>query len=361
MLFRSLTSHLDSKLDSLIYVLDEPTTGLHEAEKEGILASMLGLRDLGNTVIVVEHDRNTIERADHIIDIGPKAGDLGGEVIYQGDLKGLLACQNSITGIYLSTERIQAREHILIDSISHPSLKIKHARTNNLKDLTVSIPVGCLVGVAGLSGSGKSSLISDTLIPLLKASFKGKSGGVFNEDNENQIDENEEIDRVETIAEKLEGIEAISGYAEISQAPIGRNLNSNPATYIGIWDKIRKLFAEQPIAAEKHFTTGHFSFNSKGACSVCSGSGQESIWLGGNLKINKTCKACHGKRYNEAVLEVTFREKSIYDILDMTVSEAVKFFKDQRSILSVLTVLDRIGMGYIKLGQPTPTDRKSVV
>ena len=350
-----LTSHLDSKLDSLIYVLDEPTTGLHEAEKEGILASMLGLRDLGNTVIVVEHDRNTIERADHIIDIGPKAGDLGGEVIYQGDLKGLLACQNSITGIYLSTERIQAREHILIDSISHPSLKIKHARTNNLKDLTVSIPVGCLVGVAGLSGSGKSSLISDTLIPLLKASFKGKSGGVFNEDNENQIDENEEIDRVETIAEKLEGIEAISGYAEISQAPIGRNLNSNPATYIGIWDKIRKLFAEQPIAAEKHFTTGHFSFNSKGACSVCSGSGQESIWLGGNLKINKTCKACHGKRYNEAVLEVTFREKSIYDILDMTVSEAVKFFKDQRSILSVLTVLDRIGMGYIKLGQPTPT------
>lgn len=348
-----LTAHLDSKLDSLIYVLDEPTAGLHEAEKEGILESMKTLRDLGNTVIVVEHDRKTIELADYVIDIGPQAGDLGGEVVYQGDLKGLLACQNSITGRYLSAEGMPVREQILIDASNQPGLTIKHARTNNLKDLTVSIPMGCLVGVAGLSGSGKSSLISDTLMPLLKASFLGQSAST-NLD-EDQTDENEEIDRVETIAENLEGIEMITGYAEISQAPIGRNMNSNPATYIGIWDKIRKLFAEQPIAKERNFTTGHFSFNSKGACSVCGGSGQETIWLGGNLKINKTCGECHGRRYNEEVLTVKVSEKSIYDILEMTVSEAVTFFKDQQGILSVLNVMNRIGMGYIKLGQPTPT------
>lgn len=354
-----LNAHLDSKLDSLIYVLDEPTAGLHEAEKEGILASMKALRDLGNTVIVVEHDRNTIELADYVIDIGPEAGDLGGEVVYHGDLKGLLACQRSITGRYLSNAGMPARKQKLMDAINQPSLKIKHARTNNLKDLTVSIPMGCLVGVAGLSGSGKSSLISDTLIPLLKASFKGKLGDdVYKESDDDLIsesDESEETDHVETIAEKLEGVDAISGYAEISQAPIGRNMNSNPATYIGIWDKIRKLFAEQPLAIEKDYAVGHFSFNSKGACSVCGGSGQETIWLGGNLKMNKTCKTCHGKRYNEGVLNVKVREKNIYDILNMTVTEAVKFFNDQKGILSVLTVMDRIGMGYIKLGQPTPT------
>ena len=350
-----LTAHLDSKLDSLIYVLDEPTAGLHEAEKDGILESMKALRDLGNTVIVVEHDRNTIELADYVIDIGPEAGDLGGKVVYQGDLKGLLECQNSITGRYLSSDSMAVRKQTLIDAINQPGLTIKHARTNNLKNLTVSIPMGILVGVAGLSGSGKSSLISDTLIPLLKASFSGHSGSVEVESDEDQIDDSEDTDVVETIAEKLEGIEAISGYAEISQAPIGRNMNSNPATYIGIWDKIRKLFAEQTLAVEKNFTMGHFSFNSKGACSVCGGSGQETIWLGGNLKINKTCRECHGKRYNEDVLKVKVRDKSIYDVLNMTVSDAVKFFKDQRAILPVLTVMDRIGMGYIKLGQPTPT------
>ena len=350
-----LTSHLDSKLDSLIYVLDEPTAGLHEVEKEGILESMKALRDLGNTVIVVEHDRNTIELADYIIDIGPKAGTLGGEVVYQGDLTGLKMCPNSITGRYLTNEGMPVRNSPFIDAINRPSITVMHAKTNNLKDLTVSFPIGCLVGVAGLSGSGKSSLISDTLIPLLRASFIGKSGFVDLEYNEIQFNEREGVDGVEMFAEKLEGMENISGYAEISQAPIGRNMNSNPATYIGIWDKIRKIFAEQSIAKEKNFTMGHFSFNSSGACSTCGGSGQETILLSGNLKINKTCKSCHGKRYNEEVLGVKVREKNIYDILEMTVSEAVIFFKDHQGILSVLNVMNRIGMGYIKLGQPTPT------
>lgn len=352
-----LTSHLDSKLDSLIYVLDEPTAGLHEAEKEGILASMKALRDLGNSVIVVEHDRSTIALADYIVDIGPKAGEQGGEVVYQGDLEGLLACENSITGSSLLGDGMTTRKQIAVDPLHQPHLTIIHARTNNLKDLTVSIPMGCLVGVAGLSGSGKSSLISDTLIPLLKATFKGNSSGDTGDldDENNGFEENELLDSVETIVEALEGIETISGYAEISQAPIGRNLNSNPATYIGIWDKIRKIFAELPLAVAHDFKAGHFSFNSKGACPDCGGSGNETIWLGGNLKINRTCNACHGMRYNKEVLKVKYKDKNIYDVLKMTVSEAVIFFKDNRSIISVLSVMDRIGMGYIELGQPTPT------
>lgn len=350
-----LTTHLDSKLDSLIYVLDEPTAGLHESEKEGILESLLALRDLGNTVIVVEHDRSTIECADYIIDIGPKAGALGGEIVYQGDLKGLLACEQSLTGRYLSTNSMPLRKHTIENINQQPVLTIRNARTNNLKNVTVSIPLGTLVGVAGVSGSGKSSLISDTMIPLLKASFMIQSPSLHDDGDENSKGESEEIDVVETIAEKLEGVQNLSGYAEISQAPIGRNMNSNPATYIGIWDKIRKVYADQSLAVESKFTAGHFSFNSKGACSDCGGSGQETIWLGGNFKIDRVCKSCHGKRYTDDVLNVKLNEKTIYDVLEMTVTEAITFFKDQRSILPVLKVLDRIGMGYIKLGQPTPT------
>ena len=350
-----LTTHLDSKLDALIYVLDEPTAGLHESEKEGILESLLALRDLGNTVIVVEHDRSTIECADYIIDIGPKAGALGGEIIYQGDLKGLLACEQSLTGRYLSSNSMPSRKHKIESINQQPVLTIRNAQTNNLKNVTVSIPLGTLVGVAGVSGSGKSSLISDTMIPLLKASFMIQSPSILDDGDEISKGESEEIDVVETIAEKLEGAEYLSGYAEISQAPIGRNMNSNPATYIGIWDKIRKLYAEQLSAVESDFTAGHFSFNSKGACSECGGSGQETIWLGGNFKIERVCKSCHGKRYTDDVLSVKLNEKTIYDVLEMTVTEAITFFKDQSNILPVLKVLDRIGMGYIKLGQPTPT------
>lgn len=350
-----LTTHLDSKLDSLIYVLDEPTAGLHEAEKEGIYESMAALRDLGNTVIVVEHDKNTIKRADHVIDIGPKAGESGGEVVYQGDYDGLLACPNSITGRYLAANRIPVRKPRHTDVTDQPQLTISDAQTNNLKNLTVAIPLNTLVGVAGLSGSGKSSLISDTLIPLLKAAFSERSGGVVLAPDEDLSDDREEIEIVQTIAKKLDGSEAISGYAEISQAPIGRNMNSNPATYIGIWDKIRKLYAAQPLAVKRNFKAGHFSFNSKGACPVCSGSGQETIWLGGDFRINRTCRECHGKRYREEVLEVKIRNKSIVDVLEMTVAEAIRFLKDQPGILPVLMVMDRIGMSYLKLGQPTPT------
>jgi excinuclease ABC A subunit len=353
-----LNSHLDSKMDSLIYILDEPTAGLHECEKEELLKSINELKELGNTVIVVEHDRNIIEMAEHIIDIGPKAGIEGGQVIYQGDLEGLLQCNESITGQYLSGKVTmpirRTNENVLIDK-GTPSMTISHAKTNNLKDVNVSFPLGALVGVAGVSGSGKSSLISDTLVPLLKDYFHGEGENGRRDIEENEIDGDTETAAVKTIADRLEGGEYISGYAEVSQAPIGRNMNSNPATYIGIWDKIRKLFAKEPEAIKQKLSAGHFSFNSKGACPVCGGSGSETIWLGGNLSTDITCKECHGKRYNDEALSVKYKGKNIFDVLEMSVSEAVNFFEDEPGIISTLKVMERIGMGYIKLGQPTPT------
>lgn len=346
-----LNAHLDSKMDSLIYILDEPTVGLHESEKAELLESILALKEIGNTVIVVEHDRNTIEIAEQIIDIGPKAGVEGGQVIYQGDLAGLLQCDVSITGQYLSGKIRMPDRKKNIPNKETPQLTIRHAKTNNLKDVTVTFPLGVLVGVAGVSGSGKSSLVSDTLIPLLKRRFQKNWKSTQNEIGVDEV----ESAIIETIAEKLEGHEHISGYAEVSQAPIGRNMNSTPVSYIGIWDKIRKLFARQPDAIQQELIAGNFSFNSKGACAVCGGSGREKIWLGGNLNIHITCKECQGKRYNHEALSVNYQEKNISEVLEMTVSEAVAFFEDHQGIISILKVLERIGMGYTKLGQPTPT------
>ena len=353
-----LASHLDSGMDYLIYILDEPTVGLHESEKTELLKSIIALKELGNTVIVVEHDRNTIEMAEHIIDIGPKAGIEGGQVVYQGDYVGLLDCKKSITGDYLtkrmlSPERQAKRDKVVLEG-PIPHLTIRNARTNNLKDITVSFPLGMLVGVAGVSGSGKSSLVTDTLIPLLKAYFNDQR-----EKRAEEIDEYEDEDTKlalpETVADKPEGVELISGYAEVSQAPIGRHQNSNPVSYIGIWDKIRTLFSKQPEALQKGYSKGFFSFNSKGACTACKGSGKESIWLGGNFFINYTCRECHGRRYHEEALSIKYKGKNISDILEMRVSESVKFFDDHPGIVTTLKVMERIGMGYIELGQPAPS------
>ncbi len=363
-----LTFHLDSGMDSLIYILDEPTVGLHESEKTELLKSIRDLKELGNTVIVVEHDRNTIEMAEHIIDIGPKAGIQGGQIVYQGDLPGLLQCQESITGQYLTdsmaTPVRTADRKTVIDNFT-PHLTLRHVRTNNLQDVTISFPLGVLVGIAGVSGSGKSSLVSDTLILLLKAYFheqwQNGEDGQNGESGETDIKENDannddaELAVGETVADKLEGMEHISGYAEVSQAPIGRHHNSNPASYTGIWDKIRRIFAKQPEAVQKGYAPGFFSFNSKGACTVCKGSGQESIWLGGNFFVHNTCKECHGKRYHAEALSITYKGKNIADVLAMRVSEAVNFFEDHSGIIANLKVIERIGMGYIGLGQPAPS------
>jgi len=315
---------------------------------------------MGNTVIVVEHDRNVIEMAEHIIDIGPKAGVEGGQVVYQGDLAGLLQCSQSLTGQYLSGKMpMPVRKTVQNISIDQtPRLTVRHARTNNLKDVTVSFPLGVLVGIAGVSGSGKSSLVSDTLVPLLRGFFHDQWENGGTEGGENGTDATDEAEltaAVETISDRLEGVEHIAGFAEVSQAPIGRNMNSNPVSYIGVWDKIRKLFAGQPEAVEQEFSAGHFSFNSKGACEGCGGSGRETIWLGGSLKIDVTCKECRGKRFNDEALSIRYRGKNIHEVLEMSVSEAVAFFADVPGITPTLKVMERIGMGYIKLGQPTPT------
>jgi excinuclease ABC A subunit len=306
-----LNVHLDSRMDSLIYILDEPTIGLHESEKAELLRALAELKELGNTVIVVEHDRNTIAMADHIVDIGPGAGVEGGRVVYQGDLAGLLECEDSITGRYLSGRagmpvrnvaralvRDEAGGRTAPDGTTG-SLTLRHARTHNLRDVTVSFPLGVLVGIAGVSGSGKSSLVSDTLVPLLKARFRDPVEPAATEDEGDEADGGVESTVVETVADGLDGVEHLSGFAEVSQAPIGRHLNSNPVTYIGIWDRIRRLFAAQPEALERGLSAGHFSFSSKGACSRCGGSGRETLSLGGDLELSTRCKQCSGKRYND--------------------------------------------------------------
>ncbi|MFN1843974.1 hypothetical protein ACK2FW_13550 [Clostridioides difficile] len=353
-----LNSHLDSEMDSLIYVLDEPTAGLHESEKIDILKSIKKLKDLGNTVIVVEHDKNTIEMAEHIIDIGPKAGVEGGKLVYQGDLEGLLQSDKSLTGQYLSGKypmpnRTSNKNITHTDKI--PCITIQNANTNNLKNVTVSLPLSAMVGISGKSGSGKSSLISDTLLPLLRSQFNNHTINNQINSSESEIGDEDDYAVVETIADRLIGTKHISGYSEISQSPIGKNMNSTPASYIGIWDKIRTLFAGQPESLERGFTAGHFSFNSKGACPKCSGSGYEKVWLGNNLSIDHICSECHGKRFNDESLSIKYKNKNIHDILNMSVSESVHFFKDIPNIVSHLNVLEQIGMGYIKLGQPTPT------
>ena len=377
-----LNSHLNSGMDSLIYILDEPTSGLHESEKADLLESIQSLKDLGNTVIIVEHDKKVIQKTEHIIDLGPGAGTEGGEIVYQGDFPGLLECGHSVTGRYLSgKEEMPVRVKKELSEAS-PSIKIIGAGTNNLKDVNVSIPLGSLVGVAGVSGSGKSSLISDTLIPFLKNRFRDKngpsgfSGGEPEEDPEypkrsgagrqntnpdtagldqSEAEQQDQPGIILTRVRRIEGFEILEGCAEISQAPIGRNINSNPLTYTGTWDKIRALFAGLPEAKEAGLSAGHFSFNSKGACPVCGGSGQEKTWMGGSFFIYRTCGECGGKRYSAEALSVKYKGKSISDVLEMNISRALEFFAGEPGISQPLKVLERIVMGYIKLGQPTPT------
>jgi excinuclease ABC A subunit len=350
-----LTSHLDSKMDSLIYVLDEPTVGLHEIEKADLLDQIADLRSLGNTVIVVEHDRNTIERAQHVIDFGPLAGSGGGEIVYEGDYGGLLRSQGSVTGQYLSgrgtVPRKAPHEYAAITETT-PRLTLLHAQTNNLKDVTVGFPLGVLVGVAGVSGSGKSSLVSDTLVPLLQRHFAD-----LRDRKHSDINEDEDFDFVMPgpVAEKIDGMAHIAGFSEVSQAPIGRRYNSHPASYVNIWSKVRSLFARQPLALQREYKPGHFSFNARGACPECKGKGHERFWLGGNSFVTNVCPRCHGTRYLEEILDVTYQGAHIVDVLNMSVADAASLFGQAPSILAMLRVLSQTGMGYITLGQPSAT------
>lgn len=324
-----LHMHIESKLDSLIYVFDEPMAGLHPSEKQSIIQAVKTLRDIGNTVIVVEHDKEMIKEAEYIIEIGPKAGVEGGEIVFEGSYQDYIKADTLLSRYVSGKSKMPERQSKKAQLNSKDCLHLSHANAHYLKDLTVDLPLHMLVGIAGLSGSGKSSLIEETLIKRLATAQKYGT------------------------AEGIEGVEKISGFIKIGQEPIGRSSNSTPASYIGIWDKIRELFAKEPEARKNQMVAGHFSFHSKGACPECGGSGYERIFLTSDFSVDKVCKACHGMRFNKESLRILYKGKSISQVLEMNINEAVSFFEDQTQISKPLRLLKQMGMGYLKLGQPT--------
>ena len=353
----SLMTHLDAGIDSLIYILDEPSMSLHELEKDALIELLKKLKELGNTIIIVEHDKRFIEIADEIIDIGPGAGINGGELVYQGALEGLKNVNESYTGQFLTGKialPVKSDESKKVVKDSTMFLTIKNAKTNNLKNIEVKIPLGMMVGIAGVSGSGKSSLILDTLVPLLQPFFKRGSDKIEIEDNENGEEENGE--ELLEYSGMVGGWENLDEVIVVSQKPISRVKTSTPASYIGIWDKIRNIFAKVGEAKKRKYSAGHFSYNSdKGRCPSCKGTGEQDLKISFLSSFNIICRECHGLRYKPEILEVKYKGKSIADVLNMTVSEAAKLFASDSNIFNVLQILEDIGMGYITLGQPAPT------
>jgi len=354
----SLMTHLDGGLDSLIYILDEPSMSLHEKEKESLINILKELKDLGNTVIIVEHDKHFIKIADEIIDIGPEAGKNGGRIVYQGDLDGIKQIDNSYTGQFLLGKiklPNKSAQQIKVINDDTKFLKIKNANTNNLKSVNIKIPLGMLVGIAGVSGSGKSSLVLDTLVPLLRPYFSRSTRRVVEKQNEIEEDEGNGEDLTE-FSGIVEGWENLDGIVVVNQKPISRVRTSTPSSFIGIWDKIRNLFAKTPEARKRKYTAGHFSYNSdNGRCPVCRGSGVQDLQISFLSSFTIPCKECKGLRYKPEILEVLYKDKTISDVLNMTVTDALDLFKSQNNISNTLKILDEIGMGYITLGQPAPT------
>lgn len=354
----SLMTHLDAGLDSLIYILDEPSMSLHEIEKESLIELLKSLRDLGNTVIIVEHDKHFIDIADEIIDIGPGAGINGGEIVYQGTLDRIAKIENSYTGQFLAGNiklPEKSDENRKIVDKKTKFLILRKANTNNLKDLTVKIPLEMMVGIAGVSGSGKSSLILDTLVPLLTPYFKSGANSPPKKSNNNNENEENGEELLEYSGD-IEGWEHIDEVIVVNQKPISRVRTSTPCSFIGIWDKIRKLFAKTSEAKNRKYKAGHFSYNSeKGRCPACKGTGETDLQISFLSSFTIPCKECKGLRYKPEILEIKYKDKTISDVLDMTVNEALELFKFQSNISKILKILDDIGMGYITLGQPAPT------
>ena len=353
----SLMTHLDAGIDSLIYILDEPSMSLHEREKDSLIEFLMKLKDLGNSIIIVEHDKRFIEIADEIIDIGPGAGTNGGELVFQGKVDELKNVSNSYTGQFLSgkislpPKPINLRKKI---NNSTDFLTIKNAKTNNLKNLKVKIPLSMMVGIAGVSGSGKSSLILDTLVPLLQPFFKRGADKTKLKNNENSKEENSE--ELLEYSGMVNGWEKLDEVIVVTQKPISRVKTSTPASYIGIWDKIRDKFSKLTESKKRKYTSGHFSYNSdKGRCPSCRGTGEQDLKISFLSSFNIICKECHGLRYKSEILEVKYKNNTIADVLNMTVSEASKLFASDNGISNVLQILENIGMGYITLGQPAPT------
>ena len=330
-----LATQIGSQLVNVLYILDEPSIGLHQRDNRRLIHSLKSLRDLGNTVIVVEHDEEMMESADYIIDMGPKAGRLGGEVVFQGTPQDMLK-QDTLTSRYLNgTCSIQIPEHRRTGN-GH-SLWLRGARGNNLKSVDVEFPLGCLICVTGVSGSGKSTLINDTLQPILSQHFYRSLRDPLPYD-------------------KIEGLDWVDKVVSVDQSPIGRIPRSNPATYTGVFNDIRSLFVCLPEAKIRGYKPGRFSFNVKGGrCEACGGNGYKVIEMNFLPDVYVPCEVCHGKRYNRETLEVRFKGKSIADVLDMTINQAVEFFENQPTILNKIKVLQDVGLGYIKLGQPSTT------
>jgi len=332
-----LATQIGSGLTNVIYVLDEPTIGLHERDNDRLIHTLKKLRDLGNTVIVVEHDEYVIRSADHVVDLGPGAGVHGGEVVFVGPPGELIAnSDSSLTGAYLS-RKLRVEIPLKRRKGTGEFIVLKGARQNNLKSIDVRFPLGTFICVTGVSGSGKSSLVVDTLYPALR-----------NRVHRTRMPEGEYDD--------VEGVEHIDKVIAIDQSPIGRTPRSNPATYTGVFDHIRELFAMTPEAKARGYKKGRFSFNVKGGrCEACQGHGVVKIEMQLLPPVYVECEVCKGKRYNSQTLEVRYKGKTIADILDMTVLEALGFFQNITKIREILQILDDVGLGYIKLGQPATT------
>jgi excinuclease ABC subunit A len=331
-----LASQIGSGLVGVLYVLDEPSIGLHQRDNHRLIETMLRMRDLGNTVIVVEHDEDTIRIADHVVDIGPGAGEHGGEIVYSGPVNGLLKAKGSATGAYLSRRKkipVPAHRRPVTDK----KLVVRGAREHNLQDIDVEFPLGLFICVTGVSGSGKSTLVNDILHrSLMQKIYKSKTPPGLHK--------------------RVEGIELLDKVIDIDQSPIGRTPRSNPATYTGVFDHVRKLFAQTQEAKVRGYLPGRFSFNvSGGRCEACAGDGTIKIEMHFLPDVYVPCEVCKGARYNRDTLDITFKGKNISDVLEMSCEEALTFFANQPVIARHMQTIVDVGLGYVRLGQPAPT------
>ena len=332
-----LATQIGSGLVGVLYVLDEPSIGLHQRDNTRLIETLQRLRDLGNTLIVVEHDEDTIRSADWIVDIGPGAGELGGEVVYSGNVEGLAGAEGSVTGDYLARRRQIEIPATRRKRDKNREVTVVGARENNLKDVTVSFPLGVLTAVTGVSGSGKSSLVNAILYQVL-ANRLNRARGVPG--------------RHKTVR----GVEHLDKVVHVDQSPIGRTPRSNPATYTGVWDHIRKIFAAVPESKVRGYGPGRFSFNVKGGrCESCKGDGTLKIEMNFLPDVYVPCEVCHGARYNRETLEIRYKDKTVADVLDMTIHQAAEFFSASSVISRHLNTLVEVGLGYVRLGQSATT------
>jgi excinuclease ABC subunit A len=340
-----LATQACSSLFGVVYVLDEPSAGLHPADTEALLRALDGLKAAGNSLFVVEHELDVIRRADWVVDVGPGAGQHGGEVLHSGPLEGLRGVTASETRKYVFSGPVQLAR---VPRANRGFLGLEQVTRNNLQDLSVEFPLGTLTCVTGVSGSGKSTLVSQVLVELLRAAL-GQAQPAPDDD----LDELERQATFTLGAAKLSGSESVKRLVQVDQKPIGRTPRSNLATYTGLFDEVRRLFAATPTARKRRYDAGRFSFNvARGRCETCQGEGFVMVELLFLPSVYSPCQACKGARYNDATLQVTHRGRNIADVLALTVDDAAAFFADESAIARPLSVLQEVGLGYLRLGQP---------